>query len=403
MNYKFILLCSLTILSIAGPAVLSASSTIPNPVSSAIPNPVINCAALFQSSKNQYLPVLAGITGYGSIISVALLIILVVLMVSGIAYAFGFAFHVDSLLNFAKTEFLESTANLVIIAAVGVLIAFAAGPLYFFANLASLQSGISGVPASGSSYTLYANLCGDIQNNIIVPGLSNWFGVFLNLYITNFFAVGAPPNGGLTIHMMPNGFGIAFSPFQGMSVVTALLWDEQLTYFGTVFMGMFIIVLLFMVYFLFPIFFYVGIALRSFPWTRPAGGSLIALFIAFYVIFPALMYPFLVGNSVNGAVNPNGGKGFCSNSQFSSQFGNMCNSGSLLTTTFTKYASLINFDFGDLYYAQVYGFINGIEQVGISMVGLIIALIISYELVEKIGGLLGSPSLQGSRALSRIL
>ena len=385
----------MTLLSIAGQVVFSANSN--------IPNPVIDCNALFQPSNNQYLPVLSGITGYSSIISVALLIILVVLMVSGIAYAFGFAFHIDSLLNFAKTEFLESAANLVIIAAVGVLIAFAAAPLYFFSNLASLQSGINSLPSSGSSQALYTNLCGDIQNNIILTGLSNWFGVFLNLYITNFFAVNAPPNGGLTLHLMPNGFGIAFSPFQGMSVVTQMLWDEQLTYFGTVFMGMFIIVLLFLVYFLFPIFFYVGIALRSFPWTRPAGGSLIALFIAFYVIFPALMYPFLVGNNVNGAVNPNGGRGFCSNSQFSHQFGNMCNSGSLLTTSFTKYASLINFDFGDLYYAQVYGFINGIEQVGISLVGLIIALIISYELVEKIGSLLGSPSLQGSRALSRIL
>ncbi len=393
MNNKLVLLVLLVLFSTLGNAVFSASTQT---------NTVVDCSQLFQGSGNTYLPTLAGITRYNSIISIALLIILMVLMVSGVAYAFGFAFHIETLLTFAKTEFLEAMGNLAIIAVVAVGITFAAGPLYFFANFASLQAGTGAIPGT-SAHSLYYNLCNNVQNNIIITGLNNFFGVFLNLYITNFFAVGSPPVGGLTLHLMPDGFGIALSPFQGMSVVTALLWDMQLTYIGSVFMGMFTIILLFIIYFLFPIFLYVGIVLRSFPWTRPAGGSLIALFIAFYIIFPAIMYPFIMGNPVNNYVNPEANQGFCSNSQFQS-FSGMCNTGNLLSlSTLAHFSDILNFQFGDLFYSEVYAFINGIEGIGMNLVGLIIALLISYELVEKIGSILGSPSLQGSRALSRIL
>lgn len=394
MNNKKIIL-SIALLSLIIGVTLSQST------SSSSLNPIVSCPDLFATSGNQYLPALAGITGYGSIVGIAGLIILVVLMISGVAYALGFSFHSDTLLNFSRTEILEAAGNLVILAVVGGAMAFAAAPMIFFANLAGLQAGTSSAIPS-NVHSLYVNLCENTQNNIVLSGLSNWFGVFLNLYVSNFLAVGAPPEGGFTLHLMPNGYGIAFSPFQGISVVTALLWDEQMTYFGAMFMGMFIIVFLFMIYFLFPIFFYVGIALRCFPWTRAAGGSFIALFIAFYIIFPSLMYPFVVSNVVNSVVNPNAGQGFCNSSQFSGQFGSLCDTGGLLSSL-SKYTDLFNLQFGSLFYAQIYGFVNGIEQVGISLVGLIISMLISYELVEKLGNMLGSPSLQGSRLLGRIL
>lgn len=395
MRYKIAIISFVLLFSILWNLSYSASTA---------PQPVINCPSLFTSTGNQYLPKLAAVTGYSSLVSVAVLIILAVLMITGIVYAFGFAFQVQSLLNFAKSEFLESAFNLVLIAAVGFTVAFAASPLYFLTNLASSQASGSGTSLSGTStQSLYTTLCENVQNNIVISGIANWFGVFLNLYITEILAVGTPPNGGLTLHIMPNGDGVAFTPFQGLTVVTALLWDMQTTYFGSIFMGMFIIILLFLVYFLFPIFFYVGIVLRSFPWTRAAGGSFIAMFISFYIVFPALIYPFSINNSVNQNANPGGGQGFCSNSQFSSQFGQLCNSGSFITSSFGSYTNLVNFDFGSLYYSEVYGFIEGIEFIGLNLIGLIIALIISYEMIEKIGSLLGSPSLQGSRALSRIL
>lgn len=390
MNYKIFLFASIALLSLVAPLSFAAAPP---------PNPIIDCSSLFARTNNQYLPVLATITGYGSIINISLLIILMVFLALGVAYAFGYAFHIDSLITFAKTELLEGFGNLIIIAVVGGGISFAVGAVYFFANFAALGAG-AGIAPSASSYGLYTTICANVQNNIILSGLSNWFGIFVNLYITNFFATSSPPAGGLTIHLMPNNFGIAFVPFQGLSLVTTLLWDAQTTYFGAMFLGMFIIVLLFMVYFLFPLFFYVGIVLRSFPWTRPAGGSLIALFIAFYIIFPALIYPFSVTNPASDA---HIGQGFCSNPQIPSSMQILCSSQGFLSTSFGKYINLITFNFGDIYYDDVYSFIDGIEFTGLNLVGLIIALLVSYELVEKIGNLLGSPSLQGSRALSRIL
>ena len=390
MNYKIFLFAAIALLSLVAP--ISSAASPP-------PNPIINCNSLFARTGNQYLPVLATITGYGSIVNIALLIILMVFLVLGVAYAFGYAFHIDSLITFAKTELLEGFGNLIIIAVVGGGISFAIGAVYFFANFAALGSG-GGITPSASSYGLYTTICANVQNNIILSGLSNWFGIFVNLYITNFFATGSPPAGGLTIHLMPNNFGVAFVPFQGLALVTTLLWDAQTTYFGAMFLGMFIIVLLFMVYFLFPLFFYAGIVLRSFPWTRPAGGSLIALFVAFYIIFPALIYPFSVTNPASDA---HIGQGFCSNPQIPKSMHVLCSTQGFLSTSFGKYINLVTFNFGAIYYDDVYSFIEGIEFTGLNLVGLIIALLVSYELIEKIGNLLGSPSLQGSRALSRIL
>lgn len=388
-----------------------ALSTIISAASSA-PQPIIDCTSLFSSgAQNPYLPILSGVTGFGSIVTVALLVVLMMLLVLGVAYAFGFAFHIETLMNFSKTEMLEAFGNILIIAAVGTSMHLVPAAIHFFTGLASLNQGASSASALSPS-AFYTNLCSNFQNNIILSGFQNWLGIFFNLYITNFFATGSPPNGGLTIHMMPNSFGIAFVPFQGMALVTTLLWDAQLTYFGSMFLGMFLIVLLFIIYFLFPIFLYVGIALRSFPWTRAAGGSFIALFIAFYIVFPALIYPFSV---VGPASDPSMGKGFCSQNFNSANGGQqqsqlpqsmqiLCdNSSSFLSGSWGSYLNLIQFNFGDLYYDTVYSFVIGVEFTGLNMVGLIIAMLISYEMVEKLGNILGAPSVQGARALGRLL
>lgn len=413
MDYKILLIVALVALLVPH----SVGAQTPGGPSSG-PSPLISCNQLFTSSGighgnnpgangvNPYVPQLASLTGYGSIVSISLLIILMMFMVIGATYAIGFAFHIETLLTFAKTEILEGIANVVIIVVVGVAIAWSFGAINFFANFASIttNSSIASLNSSAGTQGVYIELCNNIQSNIMLKGLENWFGIFTNLYITNFLAHGSPPLGGFTLHLMPNGFGLAFSPFHGMALATQLIWDEQLAYFSTIFLGMFMIIMLFIIYFLFPLFLYVGIALRSFPWTRPAGGSLIALFISFYIIFPALLFPFTVSNSFmdSGAGSGYGTPGFCSNPQFSS-FSNLCSTQSFLFVSWKDFANLLTFSLGDLFYSDIYSFMEGMEYVGLSVIGLIIAVLISYEMVEKIGSLLGAPSLQGSRVLSRIL
>jgi len=387
-------------------ALLFLVAALPLGISNALS--VVNCNNFFSSSASispagKLAPITspgAGISSVGnSLIGISMLIILAMLMIAGVAYSIGQAFHLDPLINFSKAEMLEGGGNLAIIAVVGIAMAFAPASLSFFSNLATFSSGTGSVSSgTGSINTMYVNLCNDINTNVITASLENWFGIFVNLMITNVFATSSPPTGGFKLSIMPNNFGIAVDPFQGVALLTQLLWDEQTTYFGGMFLGMFMIVILFIIYYLFPLFLYIGIALRSFPWTRPAGGSLIALFIAFYIIFPALMFPFL-GISGHGL----SGKGFCESSTFNATYSNICNAGSFLTTSGKEIFGLLNYDFGNIYYENVFAFIQGLQFIGIDLVGLIIALIVSYEMVEKIGTILGAPSLQGARMLGRVV
>ena len=401
MNYKILLVSVLALLALLPHNAAAAAP----PASTS--SPFINCNQMFagggiglapgsSAGSNPYIPQLASITGYGSIVAIALLVVLMMFCVTGAAYAIGYAFHINSLLTFAKTEMLEAFANVVIIVVIGVGASVAFGAISFFVQVGSLQPGATAVPTVADAHALYLNMCSNIQKNIMENGLVNWIGIYLNLILTNFLAQGTPPAGGFKIHLMPNGFGVAFSPYYGMALATQLIWDEQLAYFNSIFLGMFLVILLFTVYFLFPLFLYVGIVLRSFPWTRPAGASLISLFIAFYIVFPALFYPFTV------SIDSHAGEGFCTNPQFSA-YGTLCNSQNFLDVSWGDYANLLTFQLGDLYYSDTASFMSGMEFVGLSAIGLIVSMLISYEIVEKLGDILGSPSLEGTRLLSRIL
>ena len=406
-----------TLLALAVIAMLAASS-----ISNALS--VVDCTTLFQNTGpptyNPYAGVLAkytgssstfGIPGFGGLLSIALLIVLAIFSIAGIAYAIGFAFHLQTPMNFARAEFLESFGNLVIIAFIGVSFLFASPAVSFFSNFATINQGASASGSSGSipsgpgaAHDIYVGLCNGINSRIIDAGLENWFGVFTNLFVANIFAVSLPPGGGFKVVIMPNQLrsGISFNPFQGDALLIQLLWDEQVIYFSSIFMGMFMVAILFFIYFLFPLFLYVGIVLRSFPWTRPAGGSLIALFISFYIIFPALMYPFIFAPGISGV----SGIGFCGQPSFASNYGDLCHANSFLTATTFSYLVLkgsLYSDFGKLYYENVAAFADGIEFIGLDLIGLIIALIIAYEMIEKIGTILGAPSLQGARMLGRVV
>lgn len=358
---------------------------------------IVQCKQLFQGGTNSYVGNLVNLTSYQSMMSIAVLIVIAIFFVLGITYAIGYSLHLDSLLNFTKAEMVEGVGNVAIIAMIGITTQFAGPAMYFFANFANLAPGIlnSGIPNGPNAF--YVQICQDINNNVISNSLENWFGVFDNLFITNILAAQTPPSGGFTVIIgcqPPDNFGICFDPFQGLNVLTQLLWDEQLAYFGSMFMGMFMIVMLFFIYFIFPIFLFVGIILRSFPWTRPAGGSLIALFIAFYIVFPAIMFPF---------VGISGGKGFCENQSVSSgSYQYLCNIPSFLTSI-GDFFNLTDYNLGYLFYSDTVAFVQGIIFVGLDLVGLIIGLIISYEMVEKIGTVLGAPSLQGARMLGRVV
>jgi hypothetical protein len=140
--------------------------------------------------------------------------------------------------------------------------------------------------------------------------------------------------------------------------------------------------LLFFIYYLFPFFLYAGVLFRSFPWTRAAGGTLLALFISFYIVFPSLIYPFSVLSTTN--------------------LGNAYTAPSLSSSTLSinnweQFGSLVRL--GPLILAYVGGLSGAILQIA----GLVIALVISYDLVEMFGKLLGAPSASGRKMLSKVV
>jgi hypothetical protein len=331
----------------------------------------------------------SGAWNYAGMSSIILLIVTLDFGVMAVAYAIGMGFQIQSLTNFAKTEMLEGVFNVAILATIGFAVISVYPAMVFFLNVAQLNTAAPVIPASTGG--IYVSLCNDISTNIINSGFNNWIGLTGTLFLANTLQ-------SVNVLAIPNSYGYAYQPFAGLALLVQLLWDDQTAFFGTMFFGMFLVVMLFVIYYLFPIFLYVGLALRAFPWTRAAGGSFVAMFIAFYVIFPALMLPFVTNTSAIGVCNPPmSGSGYVNP---------LCNPGSfsghslksILTFTFAS-----NFNFGEVYYDDVVAFVDGFFTIGLNMFGLVIALLISYEIVEKIGSILGAPSMSAQRALSRIL
>ena len=81
-------------------------------------------------------------------------------------------------------------------------------------------------------------LCQQISTNIIDNGFANWLGILLNLFIANTLQ-------SLNVLVIPNSYGYAYEPAAGLAFLIQLLWDDQAAFFGTMFFGMFMIVLLF--------------------------------------------------------------------------------------------------------------------------------------------------------------
>ena len=337
-------------------------------------------------------------TNFQGLISIAILIMVVMFGILSVAYAIGAAFQIQNLTNFAKQEMLEQVFNAAVIAIILVGIQSMAPFLTFFANL-----GITGtnyvsstpVPAfagNTQSSTIFIDLCNAVNHNIIGPAFTNWFFLVIDLFWVNIF-------NSFTVNLMPNGLGVSAAPYGGLMLLVQLIWDDQSTYMGAMFFGIFLVVLLFFIYYLFPLFLYLGLALRSFPWTRAAGGSLMAMFIAFYIIFPGLLFPFVY--IVNGQGSATSA-GLCNGSQYASN--PFCQPPTFAIESLkVVFAQAFQLSFAQSYYNDVKAFVDGMIQVGLSIFGLVIALLIAYESVEKIGTILGAPSASAQRVLSRVL
>lgn len=351
---------------------------------------VFSCTTIFSNSVNgQPLvsPAIATYSSYTGLISVALLVVLAMFMVMAVIYAIGMASRWDMLMNFAKREYLEGFVTILIILSIAAGIAAFNGAE---TSIGSIFSTTSGTTVPGTFQTLYTSLCNNIFNKMVIPG-------FLMILWTDVNKLMVSLISSFTLKFEPGGMGISVAPFAGFSSLNQLIWVESGIATFMVAGGGLVIVLLFVIYYLFPIFLFLGVALRAFPWTRAAGGAFIALFIAFYILFPAIMYPFTI--SYSSTSNP------------SSSIAAICKSGTstcpsgvgLALGSFTQYLGVINLDLGYSEYTNLLYFSQIFIYIVLDFMGLVIALLISYDTLTIFGKLLGSDSVKGDSIFEKVL
>lgn len=323
----------------------------------------------------------ANFDGGGAMISIALLIILTMFIITGITYALSYAFKLDKLARFSRVEIGEIAVTLLII--------------LIFIGTFSVSNTISGpssfFPAANhpiSSQTFSSACNGLYASSFNLVGPLIIFGVqqeIISLISS------------IKINIEPNFFGFGVTPFVGLKTISRVLTFVMNV--GTGFIGLMVgvIVVLYIIYGVFPLFFFIGIVLRTMPWTRAAGGSFLGLFISFYILFPLLLHFLLAANMV----------AIPTSSQSSTT--------SSITSLISNAAAPLSIepnsalsDLGnlvDILPQQILSnFISYIITPAIfTLVAVAISLIIAFDFSETIGKFLGSPSLKSSSMLNKVV
>ncbi len=352
-------------------------------------------------------------TSYAGLLGYAVLIILAMLVLMGFVYGVGRAFQIQKFTEFAKTEYLESVANLVIIllilggmTAVFNLVIYTSDIALIGAAAIPPGQTTTQIPPITSSSQMYSTLCSNYINNLLgaVGDLSQVYLVQLVLnFLANFaveFNVPQGQTGGAALPFVP---GVSVMPLQGLFIESEALGivSGAAFFVGVLNLGM--VFLLFIIYYIFPLFLYLGILLRSFPWTRAAGGAFLALFISFYVVFPALLYPFsfpIQSPTLNTLNIPalNGLTGGKELINFASNLG-----GQVLGTVAQSVPIVNGAVPGDFAFKLLQGAINISSDSFLQLIGFIIALLISYDMLEMLADLLGAPSMQSRNILKKLI
>ncbi|MGC8572060.1 MAG: hypothetical protein ACP5RI_01735 [Candidatus Micrarchaeia archaeon] len=218
---------------------------------------------------------------------IAVLIIAIMLAVGGIIYGLGYALDNRRIKEFGMSELIQSTINgailFVLFAAfsrVGVVTQIIN---QLSGNLSSSAASFCG-PYLSYNYglcTSYNYLVGStfIFNNNLVISLSSQISGILALLIDIYLVIG-------TISTV--GFSFVFISFK-LTALSIFLMPLKfiIEFLSTSLMMVFIqAAIVYGIAFIVPILLYVGLTLRTFYFTRRLGGSILAIAIGFYTVFP---------------------------------------------------------------------------------------------------------------------
>ncbi|MGC8629088.1 MAG: hypothetical protein ACP5T4_02660 [Candidatus Micrarchaeia archaeon] len=359
---------------------------------------IANAQSNFCSSAIQDVTVQGLNNGENSILTISLAIVTTVLVILGITYGIGKAFGIAILIRFTQKEILESIFNL-------ILILLAVGGLAFADKAVSFLSALSAYATSStaaqttvtSAATMYSTLC----NNFMSAGLDQVSYAVDLILVNSVYSVIQTLTisiGGVGGALMP--VAVILTPFKGIYPYSQFLSTEINATIGITLVYVGVAILAVVIYGLFPIFFYAGVLLRSIPWTRAAGGALLALFFSFYIVFPSLLLAFSqiqpqVLISSLPSITP-------SNVELSSQaFLNNPLAGieGMGLTALIDLSAIFTGNFA----STVSQFGSILEYAIFQLVGLIVSLLVSFDLLEGLGDLLGAPSLQSNRLLKNVI
>jgi len=346
------------------------------------------CSYLFPSNGTM------GISSVHAILEIALLVVLSVLSLLGILYAIGYSFNISTLKEFVKKEYIESIFNIILIVLVFGGLSFADGSVAFIANLARSALANSALSTSASTTQisnasqLFTSLCNAYMINGIVNGLAGFFYLLpTNIVVSTEQNLEININEATDKALWPGkAFGLSIKPLAGIYPYAQIIQSEFTIVLDVMFVYIGIAFFLAIIYSLFPILFFLGILLRSFPWSRAAGGALLSLFISFYIIFPSLLFAF-ANSSIRFSPPHN------SNQIFNDIGDIILNAASTIWST----------TFATNIYDEIYYFANFFAYALLQLIGLIVSLLVSFDLLEGLADLLGAPSLTSKNLLQKVI
>jgi len=203
------------------------------------------------------------------IITTSLLIIFVEVSALGILYGLGRAFSYQKLISYSKGEFTQALANIILIGVISALL---------------LDVDIFDAIKSLPEY-----LKDNIAHKII--GYS-WGIIFWNAYASSVASFSVDLEVHIPLVVIPVTITLGMDDIQIIDGIAPFLdvVDRLISFFSDAYI--FIIATEVFIKFIIemsPILLYLGLLLRVIPWTRTAGGYLIAFFLVFYFFYPLLL------------------------------------------------------------------------------------------------------------------
>jgi hypothetical protein len=427
---KLLFFSALTIVLLLSTMPLGAAqSTTPTTPTSNIQTPSY-CTSI---TSNSLISSTTNNTAFSNILLVSLIIMMMMIAVVGILYALGYAFRYEKLLRFSKAEIGEVFITILIV-------------LIFLGTITGVNSltGASKVFAL-SNGTFNSNMfttdCSYLgQTTVVLWG--NLFTLFADQVALSIFS-----NLQITINpielgvsgILSGSIGVAFRPFEGLSLIGgnvsllsgfwsgfALLITLALFLSTTIFTLIGMMFFLGFVFSFFPIFLYLGILLRTLPWTRPAGGAFLGVFIGFYIFFPTMLYLLLSLNPISSTAGlvPICSAASGSTCSLSSSLQGITTSifTNLLTTAANPVGALSTSNFMKIFACGIAQIVPVVGQTTIggtclftnlvqgtvapavyTIFALLISLLLAFDFASAVAKLLGAPSLQAKHVLRNIL